>query len=146
MNIWNKIKNAMRTAEQKRQDFYRGTQGSQLVSKNAWNTSRDLQKSVKEQETYIEAPTSNRWIGANGKESLAPKVGNRRVQMPSTAIQDVIYDPKTNTASVMFVDGKKYYDYEVTPDQMEDFINAPSKGHHVATLWNHNPEFRKEGK
>lgn len=141
LSIWGRINDSMPV---KRQDTYYGTQGSKLVSKNAWDTSKSLQKSVKEQETYIISPTSNRWIGAEGKESLEPKVGNRRIQVPSTAIEDVIYEPSTNTASVMFTGGKKYYDYEVTPDQMEDFIKAPSKGHHVATLWNYNPEFRKD--
>jgi hypothetical protein len=143
--LWSRITESLNKDNNNVSDFYKGTQGAKLVSKNAWNTSKDLQKSIKEQQTYIESPTSNRWIGAGGKESLAPKVGNRRVQTPSTAIQDVIYDPKTNTASVMFVDGKKYYDYEVTPEQMEEFVNAPSKGHLVATEWNHNPAYRKEG-
>ena len=137
-NVWGRILNNMRN---KRKDYFKGTQGSKLISKNAWDVSKDLQKSIQDQETFIEAPTTNRWIGKGGVESITPERGKRRVQMPSTAIKDVMYDPNSTTASVMFVDGDKYYDYKVSPTEMKDFLNAPSKGHHVSTLWNHNPHF-----
>lgn len=53
----------------------------------------------------------------------------------STAIDDVEYDPTTNTASVKWINGDKYYDFDVSPNEMRDFAAAPSKGKHVNDIW-----------
>lgn len=61
----------------------------------------------------------------------------------STAIDDVKYSPKTNTASVKWINGDKYYDFDVTPSEMADFTDAFSKGQHVNNVWKQYN--RKEG-
>lgn len=67
------------------------------------------------------------------------------VEMSSTAIAKAEYDPTTNTAYITFHNGTKPYEYEVSPDEFEDFVNAPSKGQWVALHWNNNEHFRKAG-
>ena len=53
----------------------------------------------------------------------------------STAVQSVEYDPKTNTAWLTFVGGKKAYAYDVTPQELEQFARAGSKGRWVNRVW-----------
>lgn len=67
------------------------------------------------------------------------------VEMSSTAISKAEYDPTTNTAYITFHGGTKPYEYEVSPAEFEEFINAPSKGQWVASYWNNNAHFRKAG-
>lgn len=66
-------------------------------------------------------------------------------QRASSSIKSAEYNPNTNTAKITFRGNNKTYDYNVTPDEFNDFLNADSKGRHVANEWNHNPHFRKEG-
>ena len=67
--------------------------------------------------------------------------GSKVESVPSTAIQNVAYDPANEVASIKFVDGEKTYDYSVTPEEFNDFLNAPSKGRWVSKVWNRNPRF-----
>ena len=53
----------------------------------------------------------------------------------STAIDDVQYDPNSNTASVKWINGDKYYDFDVSPSEMNDFASSYSKGQHVNNVW-----------
>ena len=53
----------------------------------------------------------------------------------STAVQSVEYDPKTNTAWLTFVGGKKAYAYDVTPQELEQFARAGSKGRWGNRVW-----------
>lgn len=100
----------------------------------------------------INRPYSDRTFTRNPEGSFVGGemlIGNEKeshpdsevVSLPSTAIADVGYDPKNEVASIKFVDGDKTYDYSVSPQEFSEFLNAPSKGRHVAKLWNHNPEF-----
>lgn len=131
----------------KTQNYFKGTQGSKKVAENAWNTSKDLIKSIKDNaDTYIENPTSNRWIGKDGKEYLEPKKGMKREQISSTAIESIIVDKNTTRegnngtdykVSISYVgNNSKYYDYWATEADIEELLEAPSKGREVAMNWN----------
>lgn len=127
-------------------DYFKGTQGSKLTAKHAWNVSKDLINSIKNNaETFIENPTSNRWIGKD-KEYLEPKRGMSHVQVPSTCIESIIVDKNTSRnnkngtvdykVSISFDSTGKYYDYWATLKDIEELINAPSKGREVVENWN----------
>lgn len=90
----------------------------------------------------IKAPTSYRnEFGEIAKESDWNE--NSVNGIKSTAIDDVKYDPNTNTASVKWINGDKYYDFDVSPDEMKDFTDSFSKGRHVNNVWKQYN--RKEG-
>lgn len=53
----------------------------------------------------------------------------KQVSIDSTALSNVQYNPKDKILSVRFQSGKKQYSYpDVTQEQMEAFMKAPSKG------------------
>lgn len=57
------------------------------------------------------------------------------MKLNSTAIDDVKYDPNSNTASAKWINGDKYYDFDVSPSEMQDFSGAISKGQYVNNVW-----------
>lgn len=106
----------------------------------------------KNKDVFINRPYSDRTFTRNAEGSFIGGdmlVGNEKasypdsevVNLPSTAIADVAYSPENEIATIKFVGGDKAYDYKVTPEEFNDFMNASSKGRHVAKLWNHNPHF-----
>ena len=48
--------------------------------------------------------------------------------VPSTAIQSIEWDPKTENAKVQFRGGNKNYDYPMTREELDSFLTADSKG------------------
>ncbi|MBO5809683.1 MAG: KTSC domain-containing protein [Bacteroidales bacterium] len=106
----------------------------------------------KNKDVFINRPYSDRTFTRNAKGSFIGGdmlIGNEKeshpdsevVSLPSTAIADVAYNPEDEVATIKFVGGEGTYDYKVTPKEFNDFMNAPSKGRHVAKLWNHNEHF-----
>lgn len=63
-------------------------------------------------------------------------------EVVSSAISNFEYDPKTGLANITFVGGEKPYEYKMTPEEVDQFINTDSKGRFVAKKMNHNPHFR----
>lgn len=64
--------------------------------------------------------------------SLDEYNGETEVDIPSTAIAEVKYDPKTRVCNVRYVTGKKWYRFEnMSPQQFKSFMNASSKGRYV---------------
>lgn len=64
--------------------------------------------------------------------SLDEYDGETEVDIPSTAIAEVKYDPKTRVCNVLYVGGKKWYRFEnMSPQQFKSFMNASSKGRYV---------------
>lgn len=64
--------------------------------------------------------------------SLDEYSGETEVEIPSTAIADVKYDPKTQVCHVRYVNGNKWYRFiNMSPKQFESFMNASSKGRYV---------------
>lgn len=106
----------------------------------------------KNKDVFINRPYSDRTFTRNANGSFIggeTLIGNEKeshpdsevVSLPSTAIEDVAYNPENEVATITFVGGGKGYDYKVTPKEFNDFMNAPSKGRHVAKLWNYNDHF-----
>jgi hypothetical protein len=50
------------------------------------------------------------------------------VDMPSTAIKNIVYDASAKRLLVIFVTGRKYIYEDVPPDVHAAFQSAPSKG------------------
>lgn len=60
------------------------------------------------------------------------------VEVASSAVAEVKYDPNKNIASIRFVNGDKWYDYDVTPEEFQEFIDADSKGQWINYIWKWN--------
>ena len=64
--------------------------------------------------------------------SLDELDGEVEVDIPSTAIAEVKYDPETRVCNVRYVNGDKWYRFEgMSPLQFKSFMNAGSKGRYV---------------
>ena len=143
MNIWNSL---IKSFNENLINKYTGTEDKE----NKITQNIDKGKTVS-----ISNPTSQRTIvkGENDYTDGRVEIGNntqdndesRVVSRASSAIDNVEYNPETNTASVTFRGGDKAYEYEVKPGEFESFLNAPSKGQWIAMKWNNNPHFRKPG-
>ena len=120
------------------------TKGYTTIS--SWKDVKDLTKKVEKalsksnDEIALKAPTSMRYFtkGSNGSYLTGDvqiiNTGLQQateVEVASQAIAEVKYDPKTNICKVRFVNGDKWYDYQMTPDEFEDFMAADSKGQYV---------------
>lgn len=116
------------------------------------NTEKIMQRVDKNKDVFINKPNSQRTFtrGDDGTyasgnvltgDEQKQNPGSALESIPSTAIEDVGYDPNNEVATIKFAQGDKSYDYSVSPKEFQEFLNAPSKGRHVAKLWNHNPWF-----
>lgn len=144
-------KTAMSPALLKRfSDYYDRAQGPKYSSKPA--NSENLEMSLKyNQQTLIDSPMSNRWYGGNGNDNeldpMEPGKGKYHISQPSTAI-DSIYVDKSETkgsdkfhVAIAFKSAPtNFYDYWATEDDLQELINAGSKGREVALHWNHNDD------
>ncbi|MCQ2247712.1 MAG: KTSC domain-containing protein [Treponema sp.] len=64
--------------------------------------------------------------------SLDEYEGEVSASIPSTAIKQVNYDPKTGVCNVLYVGGNKWYRFEnMSPQQFKSFMDASSKGRYV---------------
>ena len=157
MNIWNKL---IKNFNESLRNQYQGTLDNQdklkekieagkTVTVNAPTSMRTYTKGAQtrnskgrfEKRSYTTGDIDIGDTTAEKQKKDYAKTGN----LASTAIQSAKYDPKTNTATIRFQGGNKDYQYEVTPEEFQEFIDAPSKGQLVAKVWNHNPDFRKDG-
>jgi len=110
---------------------------------SSWKDIKDLTKKVEKaldkspQEIMLRAPTSIRsFAKGNDNSYLSGNVTTGKglpteVEVASQAIAEVKYEPQTNICKVRFVNGDKWYDYQMTPDEFEEFMAADSKGQYV---------------
>lgn len=137
MAFWENITNSLKA----RKGEFTGTSGK---NNEKINKKIDENKSVN-----ISNPTSQRTFHRDNNGSLLDQqidVGdtsgqNQNVEVGdivSSAIQNVDYDPNSQVASVTFQGGNQSYDYKVSPDEMKEFINAPSKGQWINYIWKFN--------
>lgn len=119
------------------------TKGYTTIS--SWKDINDLTKKVEkalnksDDEIVLKAPTSIRSFAKGndgsylsggvtpGKNMYYPT----EVEVASSAVAEVKYDPQTNICKVRFVGGDGWYDYQMTPDEFEEFMAADSKGQYV---------------
>lgn len=124
-----------------------------LSSGDEKKISRNLRK---DKNVTIDHLTSKRWFskGSNGhysdddsKMSLNEYEGEQEVEIPSTAIADVKYDPKTRVCHVKYRGGNKWYRFiNMSPQQFKAFMNASSKGRYVQFVMrkkNYDPSFSR---
>lgn len=56
-------------------------------------------------------------------------------EVASSAIKSVKYDPSTHICKVQYQGGNgQYYDFMMSPDEFEQFMNSDSKGRYCATV------------
>ena len=97
-------------------------------------------------------PTSNRiniyddkgsfikQIMSNDKFTDTKKVDDKLyVEVPSTAVKSIVFNPSTETVDLQYTSGDKIYTYRnIDKNEVSNFLNAPSKGRYVVYNWNHN--------
>lgn len=68
----------------------------------------------------------------DGTHSMDEYDGEVEVEIPSTAVAEVKYDPETGVCNVRYVDGDKWYRFEgMSPQQFQTFMKSSSKGRYV---------------
>lgn len=120
------------------------TKGYTTIS--SWKDIHDLTKKVEKaldkspKEIMLKAPTSMRYFtkGSDGSYLTGDvqiiDTGLQQttdVQVASSAVAEVKYRPESNICSLRFVNGDKWYDYQMTPEQFEEFMGSNSKGQYV---------------
>lgn len=112
----------------------------------SWKNMFDMEQKVskaldKNKEFILKSPTSLRSFSRGDDNTFVSgesEIGKglpTEVEVASSAIAEVKYNPQSQVASLRFVGGDKWYDYQVTPDEFKDFIDADSKGRWVNYVW-----------
>lgn len=146
--IWNRIKEKVN--ETFKQDntkdkpkVFQTTDKLDKIKKNVEKKNTVLVYNPLSQRTFFKNPETDSYIDGKieiGDEKTSDK--EKVVEVVSTAIQSIKYDPKKQRAYVIFKNGNgTEYTYKVAPEEFDDFLNAASKGRHVAKEWNRNPHF-----
>lgn len=68
---------------------------------------------------------------AIGSEENADK----KLDVVSSAINKVRYDAENQKAYITYQGGNKEYEFDVSEDELDAFLRAPSKGRHVQHIW-----------
>jgi len=117
---------------------------------SSWKNIKDLTRKVEKaldkspQEIMLRAPTSIRSFSRGSDNSYL--TGNvttgkglpTEVEVASSAVAEVKYNPQRNVCSLRFVGGDGWYDYQMTPDEFEEFMAADSKGQYVNYVMKYN--------
>lgn len=78
------------------------------------------------------------------RESMYSNDEPKVVDVVSSAVDEVKYDPNKNVCSVRFVGGGKFYDFQMTPDEFQEFMDSDSKGqwvNYVMKVYNRMPGY-----
>lgn len=146
--IWDKIKEKVNETfktdnTQDKPKVFQTTDKLDKIKKNVEKNKTVLVYNPLSQRTFFKNPETDSYIDGKievGDEKTSDK--EKVVSVQSTAIQSIKYDPKKQRAYVIFKNGNgTEYTYKVSPEEFDDFLNAASKGRHVARLWNRNSHF-----
>ena len=146
--IWDRIKEKINETfktdnTQDKPKVFQTTDKLDKIKKNVEKKNTVLVYNPLSQRTFFKNPETDSYIDGKievGDEKTSDK--EKVVSVISTAIQSIKYDPKKQRAYVVFKNGNgTEYTYKVAPEEFDDFLNAASKGRHVAREWNHNPHF-----
>lgn len=146
--IWNRIKEKVNETfkqdnTQDKPKVFQTTDKLDKIKKNVEKKNTVLVYNPLSQRTFFKNPETDSYIDGKievGDEKTSDK--EKVVSVQSTAIQSIKYDPKKQRAYVVFKNGNgTEYTYKVSPEEFDDFLNAASKGRHVAKEWNHNSHF-----
>lgn len=146
--IWDRIKEKINETfkqdnTQDKAKVFQTTDKLDKIKKNVEKNKTVLVYNPLSQRTFFKNPETDSYIDGKievGDEKTSDK--EKVVSVVSTAIQSIKYDPKKQRAYVVFKNGNgTEYTYKVSPEEFDDFLNAASKGRHVARLWNRNSHF-----
>lgn len=146
--IWDRIKEKINETfkpdnTQDKAKVFQTTDKLDKIKKNVEKNKTVLVYNPLSQRTFFKNPETDSYIDGKievGDEKTSDK--EKVVSVQSTAIQSIKYDPKKQRAYVVFKNGNgTEYTYKVAPEEFDDFLNAASKGRHVARVWNHNKHF-----
>ena len=146
--IWDRIKEKINETfkqdnTQDKPKVFQTTDKLDKIKKNVEKNKTVLVYNPLSQRTFFKNPETDSYIDGKievGDEKTSDK--EKVVSVQSTAIQSIKYDPKKQRAYVVFKNGNgTEYTYKVSPEEFDDFLNAASKGRHVAKLWNKNKHF-----
>ena len=146
--IWDRIKEKINETfkpenTQDKPKVFQTTDKLDKIKKNVEKNKTVLVYNPLSQRTFFKNPETDSYIDGKievGDEKTSDK--EKVVSVVSTAIQSIKYDPKKQRAYVIFKNGNgTEYTYKVSPEEFDDFLNAASKGRHVARVWNHNKHF-----
>ena len=146
--IWDRIKEKINETFkqdniQDKPKVFQTTDKLDKIKKNVEKKNTVLVYNPLSQRTFFKNPETDSYIDGKievGDEKTSDK--EKVVSVISTAIQSIKYDPKKQRAYVIFKNGNgTEYTYKVSPEEFDDFLNAASKGRHVAKEWNHNKHF-----
>lgn len=146
--IWDRIKEKINETfkqdnTQDKAKVFQTTDKLDKIKKNVEKNKTVLVYNPLSQRTFFKNPETDSYIDGKievGDEKTSDK--EKVVEVVSTAIQSIKYDPKKQRAYVVFKNGNgTEYTYKVAPEEFDDFLNAASKGRHVAKEWNHNKHF-----
>lgn len=146
--IWDRIKEKINETfkqdnTQDKAKVFQTTDKLDKIKKNVEKKNTVLVYNPLSQRTFFKNPETDSYIDGKieiGDEKTSDK--EKVVSVQSTAIQSIKYDPKKQRAYVVFKNGNgTEYTYKVSPEEFDDFLNAASKGRHVAKEWNHNKHF-----
>ena len=146
--IWDRIKEKINETfnpenTQDKPKVFQTTDKLDKIKKNVEKNKTVLVYNPLSQRTFFKNPETDSYIDGKievGDEKTSDK--EKVVSVVSTAIQSIKYDPKKQRAYVIFKNGNgTEYTYRVSPEEFDDFLNAASKGRHVARVWNRNKHF-----
>lgn len=146
--IWDRIKEKINETfkqdnTQDKAKVFQTTDKLDKIKKNVEKKNTVLVYNPLSQRTFFKNPETDSYIDGKieiGDEKTSDK--EKVVDVVSTAIQSIKYDPKKQRAYVVFKNGNgTEYTYKVSPEEFDDFLNAASKGRHVAKEWNRNKHF-----
>lgn len=146
--IWDRIKEKINETfkqdnTQDKAKVFQTTDKLDKIKKNVEKNKTVLVYNPLSQRTFFKNPETDSYIDGKievGDEKTSDK--EKVVSVVSTAIQSIKYDPKKQRAYIVFKNGNgTEYTYKVSPEEFDDFLNAASKGRHVARLWNRNKHF-----
>ena len=146
--IWDRIREKINETfkqdnTQDKPKVFQTTDKLDKIKKNVEKKNTVLVYNPLSQRTFFKNPETDSYIDGKieiGDEKTSDK--EKVVSVVSTAIQSIKYDPKKQRAYVIFKNGNgTEYTYKVAPEEFDDFLNAASKGRHIAKLWNHNKHF-----
>ena len=146
--IWDRIKEKINETfkpenTQDKPKVFQTTDKLDKIKKNVEKNKTVLVYNPLSQRTFFKNPETDSYIDGKievGDEKTSDK--EKVVSVVSTAIQSIKYDPKKQRAYVIFKNGNgTEYTYSVSPEEFDDFLNAASKGRHVARVWNRNKHF-----
>ena len=140
--IWDRIKEKINETfkpenTQEKPKVFHTTDKLDKIKKNVEKNKTVLVYNPLSQRTFFKNPETDSYIDGKievGDEKTSDK--EKVVSVVSTAIQSIKYDPKKQRAYVIFKNGNgTEYTYKVSPEEFDDFLNAASKGRHVAKVW-----------